>query len=281
MTSPRSCLCVPASSKRMLAKAPGLGADQFVIDLEDAVLPAQKDAAREAGAAALEDEAWDGLSAVVRINAPRSPWCHLDICAVAALARRPHAIVVPKVEGAGDVDFVDRLLDGVDLHTPIRIHALIETAPGLANIAAIAAASPRLEALIVGYADLALSLGGKRDLDGWRWAQDTVLVAARAHGLYAIDGPFLGIEPDADFEAAVSRAAREVGFDGKWAIHPGQLAALNRAFAPTADEVESARAVLAALDQAEAGAARLDGQMVDEPIRQAAMRTLARAGDVS
>jgi citrate lyase subunit beta/citryl-CoA lyase len=226
---------------------------------------------------------------VVRVNAPRTPWCDLDVCALAGPECRLRAIVVPKVERAGDLAFVDRLLDSVEARSgpsaPLRTHALIETAGALSRVQEIAAASPRLEALVLGYADLAASLGrsaaGRADLDGWRWAQEAVLVAARANELLAIDGPHLGLDADAAFAAAVNRA-RDAGFDGKWAIHPAQLTALNRAFTPTADEVAAARDVVAALASAErdggAGAVELEGQMVDEAMRLAALRTLARAG---
>jgi citrate lyase subunit beta/citryl-CoA lyase len=267
----------------MLAKAPSLGADELVLDLEDAVAPADKEAARGRVTRLLEE----GLRASVRVNAPGTPWCHRDLI---ALGSRPASIVLPKVEGAGDLAFVDRLLDGVEAAAgrarPLRVQALIETAAGLANVHEIAAASERLDALILGYADLAASLGrsaaGARDLDAWRPAQERLLLAARAHGLQAIDGPHLGVAVDDAFTAAVARA-RDLGFDGKWAIHPSQLAALNDAFTPTAEEVEGARAVVDALAAAErgqaAGAVALDGQMLDEAVRAAALRTLARAGE--
>ena len=273
----------------MLAKAPALGADQFVIDLEDAVAPTRKDAARAAVASALTGAQWEVAPAAVRVNAPRSPWCDLDVAALGALARQPSVIVVPKVEGAGDLEFIERLLDGVEARarrsTPVRVHALIETAAGLSRVNEIAGASQRLEALILGYADLSASLGRSEregtNLDGWRFAQDAVLTAARTHGLYAIDGPFLGIGGGDEFLASVSRA-RDMGFDGKWAIHPSQLAAINEVFTPTAGEVKAARVVVAALAEAErgsgAGAVAVDGQMLDEAVRLAALRTLARAG---
>jgi citrate lyase subunit beta/citryl-CoA lyase len=273
----------------MLAKAPGLAADELIVDLEDAVAASAKDAARASVAAALTSSAWAGVAVSVRVNAPRTPWCHLDIAALAALPQQPAGIVVPKVESAGDIAFVDRLLDGAEAAAgrarPLRVQALIETAAGLSRVQEIAAASPRLDALILGYADLAVSLGrttaGAGDLSAWGPAQEMVLLAARAHGLQAIDGPHLGVAVDAAFTAAVARA-RDLGFDGKWAIHPSQLPALNEAFTPTGDEVERARAVIAALAQAEheggAGAVALDGQMLDEAVRAAAVRTLARAG---
>ena len=276
----------------MLAKAPGLAADELVIDLEDAVAASMKESARASVATALASEAWARATVSVRVNAPRTPWCHLDIEALAAVARQPAAIVVPKVESAGDLAFVERLLDGAEAAAgrarPLRVQALIETAAGLSRVQEIAGASSRLDALILGYADLAVSLGrtgaGSDDLDGWRPAQEMVLLAARAHGLQAIDGPYLGVAVDAAFTAAVARA-RELGFDGKWAIHPSQLSALTDAFTPTDEEVQGARAVIAALAQAErqggAGAVALDGQMLDEAVRAAARRTLARAGEAA
>jgi citrate lyase subunit beta / citryl-CoA lyase len=286
----RSCLSVPGSSERMLAKAAaGTGADEIVIDLEDAVAASAKDDARVATVAALA--AWAGGVVSVRVNAARSPWCHLDVMALAGLAGSPSvpvSIVVPKVEDVGDLEFFDRLLDGAEAASgrrhALRLQALIETAAGLERVSQIAAASPRLDALILGYADLAASLGraptATGDLETWRPAQEAVLVAARAHGLQAIDGPYLGVEPDANFVAAATRA-RDLGFDGKWAIHPGQVPALNELFTPTAEEVGKALAIVAALEQAERhtgqGAVTLDGQMLDEAIRASALRTLARA----
>jgi citrate lyase subunit beta / citryl-CoA lyase len=273
----------------MLAKAAaGLGADEVVIDLEDAVAPGAKDEARAAVITALEG--WNAGHVSVRINAPRSRWCHLDVIALAALGELPVSLVVPKVEGAGDLAFMDRLLDGAEAasHRPIeiRLQALIETATGLERVSEIAASSARLDSLILGYADLAAALGRSRaateDLETWLPAQHTLLTAARAHGLQAIDGPYLRVEVDEQFRAGATRA-RDLGFDGKWAIHPTQVQPLNELFTPSADEVEWARSVITALERAEQdhgrGAVALDGQMLDEAIRAAALRVLARSPD--
>jgi len=277
----------------MLAKAPTRGADEVIIDLEDAVATSAKDEARATVVAALAESQYEGVRTAVRVNAPRTPWCHLDVIAMGSLERGPDSIIVPKVESADDLAFVDRLLDGVEASVgstrpPLRVQALIETAAGVARLDEIAGASPRLDALILGYADLSASLGraagARAELDSWRAIQDLVLVAAHTHDVLAIDGPYLGIKVDEGFTAAAERA-RDMGFDGKWAIHPAQVAALNELFTPSPDEVAHARAVIAALEEAEqtggAGAVALDGQMLDEAVRVAALRVLARAVESS
>jgi citrate lyase subunit beta/citryl-CoA lyase len=286
--SRRSCLCVPGSSEKMLAKAPRLGADEIVLDLEDAVIAASKDDARASVVRALASDSWRGARTSVRVNAPRTPWCHQDVIALAGAPRPPGSVVIPKVECAADVTFVERLLDGAERQsrsegTPMRLQALIETAAGLSRVQEIAASSRRLDSLILGYADLAASLGRRGaavdDLDAWRPAQEAVLLAARAGGCQAIDGPHLGVTVDDHFLAAATRA-RDAGYDGKWAIHPSQVGVLNELFAASPEELARAAAVLAALDNAEQssrGAVALDGAMLDEAARIAALRTLACA----
>jgi len=272
----------------MLAKAPTRGADEIIIDLEDAVATSAKDESRDIVVAALKQPQWEGVRATVRVNAPRTPWCHADIIAMASFPQGPAAIMVPKVESAADLAFVERLLDGIEAavqpRAPMRVQALIETAAGVANVNEIAGASDRLEALILGYADLSASLGraagARAELDCWRSIQDAILVAARTHDIAAIDGPYLGVKVDEGFLAA-ARRARDMGFDGKWAIHPAQLATLTELFTPSADEVEHAQKVIDTLEAAEReggrGAVALDGQMIDEAVRVAALRVLARA----
>jgi citrate lyase subunit beta / citryl-CoA lyase len=286
--SRRSCLCVPASSEQMIAKAPKLAADEIVLDLEDAVISASKDDARAAVVRALASDSWRGVRTSVRVNAPRTPWCHQDVIALAGAPRPPGSVVIPKVECAADVTFVERLLDGADRQsrsdgTPMRLQALIETAAGLSRAQEIAASSHRLDSLILGYADLAASLGRRGtavdDLDAWRPAQEAVLLAARSSGRQAIDGPHLGVAADDHFLAAATRV-RDAGYDGKWAIHPSQVAALNELFAPSREEIDRAAATLSALDDADRsngrGAVALNGAMLDEAARKAALRTLAR-----
>ena len=285
MSRRRACLVVPAAPAAKLAKGATLAADEVVLDLEDAVLPAVKGEARAAVVDALGGE-WAAESVAVRVNAIGSPWCHSDLAALAASKREALTAVLPKVEHAGDLAFADRLLAGAEAAagrtTPVRLIALIETAAGLAAAAEIAGASERLDGLVLGYADLAASLG--RPAVGapeeWRFAQDAVLVAARAAGIQAIDGPYLGTRDD-DALRAGAQHARALGYDGKWAIHPAQLDTLREAFTPTDEEVADAREVLAALDRAAAdgaGAVAAGDQMLDEALALSARRVLARAG---
>ena len=191
-------------------------------------------------------------------------------------------LVAPKVESTASLEEIDRLLDRLETGRRIGVQALIETGRGLAAVQSIAGASDRLQALILGYADLAASLGRPLDTPGsWRTAQDMVVLAARANGIQPIDGPFFVLHAgDALSDAA--KHARRCGFDGKWAIHPSQIETLNAVFTPSEEEVAQARSLIAALDGAQqegAGAVAFDGSMIDEAMRATAMRTLARAGE--
>ncbi|PZS08432.1 MAG: CoA ester lyase, partial [Solirubrobacterales bacterium] len=210
------------------------------------------------------------------------------IDAVAGAGEGLGSLVVPKVQAAGELEFVDRLAGMVEQEVgraaPVGLQALIETATGLREIHAIAHASPRLQALIVGYADLSASLGlpPVDDYPGDRWHHvlETVLIAARDAGLQAIDGPYLAIGDLDGFRASAQRA-RALGYDGKWALHPAQIDVLNEVFAPSDGELAGARAVLDALAEAERsdqrGAVMLDGAMIDEASRKLAEQVLARA----
>ncbi|GLX02861.1 CoA ester lyase [Microtetraspora sp. NBRC 16547] len=273
--APRSCLSVPGVDDRKVHKAWASEADEIVLDLEDAVQASRKAEARDLVAALSGRTA--GARVAVRVNAARSAWCHLDVAACAGPDGPAESIVLPKVESAGDLEFLDRLLDGAEAASgrsePLGVQALIETAKGLANLRDIVRATPRLRTLILGYADLGASLG--RSADRWSYAQDAVLVAARSAGLAAIDGPFLGVADDEEFRRRVQHA-KELGFDGKWVIHPRQIGTVNAVFTPGADEVAHARAVLDALHGIDRGAVELEGKMVDEAVAVAARRVLAR-----
>lgn len=266
----------------MLAKADRLGADEIVIDLEDSVTPSAKEPARELVASFLAREHSAAATVAVRVNALAGPWGEGDVIELASRAgSRIGSLIVPKVEQAEDVAVVQRLLDAQgERASGVRLQALVETAAGLLRVGEIGAGSPRLEALILGYADLAASLGrapGPMPPESWLYAQESVLVAARARGLQAIDGPYLEIRDDAGLRLR-ARHARALGFDGKWAVHPGQLAIINETFTPTADEIARAQAILAALERAGGrGAVELDGEMLDEASRKLALQVTARA----
>jgi citrate lyase subunit beta/citryl-CoA lyase len=282
--SRRSCLSVPGSSERMLVKARDLPADELVLDLEDAVVADRKDAARAAVTAAIRDGAWGGRSLAVRVNGAGTAWHAADVEEVVAGAGDALAsLVVPKVEDPAQLREIDARLHATEARTgraPVGLQALIETAAGLVRAAEIARASPRLEALVIGFADLAASLGRPRaaDYPGDRWhhVRETVLVAARSAGLQAIDGPHLDVG-DLDGLAVEAGRARALGLDGKWALHPGQIEPINGAFTPAQAEVDRAGAILDALAAAEGrGAVALDGEMIDEASAKLAALLLAR-----
>ena len=282
MSARRSCLSVPGSSEKMLAKAAGLPADEIVIDLEDSVSAAAKAEARDLVCRVLADgRLAEGLLAV-RVNAIDSAWWRDDVAALADRAGSAvDSLVVPKVECAEDVLEVERALERRG--ASMGIQALVETAPGLMRVSEIATASPRLDSLIVGYADLAASLG-RADPEAaperWLYAQDALLVAARAADIEAIDGPYLALADEPGLRGWAEHV-RDLGYDGKWAIHPSQLAVINDTFTPGGDEVDRAKAILAALSKAESagegGAAQLDGKMIDEASRKQAEKVVARA----
>ena len=272
----------------MLDKAPSIATGELVIDLEDAVVADRKTEALEAALNSLRTGGFSALKVAVRVNGRGTPWSDDELNALGAGPAVLTSLVIPKVESAEDLEAVDQLLTRVERgggrSRPLGLQALIETAKGVRDLAAITSATDRLEAVVLGYVDLAASLArtpaGAGDLDLWLPIQQTFVTAARAAGLRAIDGPHTAIDDERALGAAARRAA-DLGFDAKWAIHPKQLGTIDAAFAPSEAELDRARAVLAALAGAEAtgdGAVELDGAMVDEPVRLAALRTLARAG---
>jgi citrate lyase subunit beta / citryl-CoA lyase len=251
----------------MLAKAPTLGADEVIVDLEDAVAADGKEQARGLALAALQRGRL-GRTTALRVNARTTPWWEDDLRAAAAA--RPDVVVLPKVESAEDVSAAAELLPH-----GIGLEAQIETARGLIEAERIAAAGHGLEALVFGPADLAASLGvpvltigaGVSD-----YALARVLAAARASGLQALDGPHARLGDDLGLVLS-GRRALEHGYDGKWVIHPAQIEPVNRIFTPSPAEVERARRLL----DAASGAARFEGELVDEASRKLADSLLRRA----
>src|SRR3954468_19174230 len=254
----RSCLTVPGDDERKLAKAATFAVDEVILELEDAVAPARKDEARETVARALRDLDWTAPTVAIRVN--RGSAADLEL----VRAVRPDVVVLPKVESPNE-------LEGL----PVPAEAQIETALGLVECERIAAARG-LEALVLGPGDLAASLGIPELTIGAgahvAHALVRVLVAARAFGLAAVDGPYPVLGDDEGLLASAERS-RALGYDGKWCIHPAQIELCNAVFTPSAEEVERARRILATT-----GVARHEGEMVDEANRRMAEAILSRLG---
>jgi citrate lyase subunit beta/citryl-CoA lyase len=276
----------------MLAKAPTLAADMVFLDLEDSVAPRAKPDARQNVIEALSSR-WGEKTVEVRINSIGTHWAADDVkTVVEGAGEHLDCIMIPKVEHAHEVMFVDHMLRMIETTTNldkrIGIEAQIETATGLINAHEIAHASERLETLVFGPADMSASLGlpvsaglpmPRYPGDHWHSVLVTILVAARAAGLQAIDGPYLSIK-DLDGLRETAARARALGYDGKWAVHPNQIDVLNEVFTPAQDEYEKAEAILAAYDRAtedEArGALMFDDEMIDEASRKMAERLAER-----
>jgi citrate lyase beta subunit len=268
----RAALVAPGSDDRKARKALASQADEVVLDLEDAVTPAEKDAARDL-AVALAAEFGRDRTVSVRVNGPDTEW-FAAVAAATGLA----SIVIPKVESAAPLTVA---ANGLPAGCDLRIQALVETPAGVENIGEIVR-GPRVDSVIIGYADLGAALGRSATAPPWQWlyVQDRILHAARAAGVQAIDGPHLGTADDEEFRRAAHWSA-DLGFDGKWVIHPAQIATTIDTFTPTATQIEHARRVLEVLDDAAGrgvGAALLDGRMLDQAVAVAARRTLAQIG---
>jgi citrate lyase subunit beta/citryl-CoA lyase len=292
----RTTLAVPGSNPRFLVKARELAVDEVFIDLEDAVAPAEKEKSRSAAVQALRDGGWGAKIRAVRVNDVRTGWAYRDVVDVVEQAGESlDSIVLPKVTGPLDVGWLDLLLEQIEQATGlergrIAIEAQIEDAAGLANIDTIAAASSRLEALIFGPADFMASMGmrsltvgaqpaGYATGDAFHYAHMRILVAARANGLQAIDGPFAAIA-DIDGLTASAASAAALGFDGKWVLHPGQVGAVNAEFSPSQADYDRAELIIEAYEYyttvLRRGAAMLDGEMIDEASRKLALVAAAR-----
>ena len=278
----RSELAVPGSQPGMFRKALDSEADYIFLDLEDAVAPGDKAQARLNVIAALQEYDWreQGKTIAVRINGIDTHYMYRDVVDVVEQAgTQLDCVLIPKVGVPADVYLVDALLTQIEeakgIPHRIAIDVLIETALGMANVEAIAQSSRRLEAMHFGVADYAAScrartvnIGGLNpDYPGDQWhaALSRMVVACRAYGLRAIDGPFGDFKDPEGYTAAARRGAA-LGIEGKWAIHPTQIALANEVFTPPPREVERARRILDALEQAARegrGAAQLDGRMID------------------
>ena len=293
--SRRTCHAVPGSSERFIAKAVGLEADEIFLDLEDAVAPNEKEAARARVIESLNTLDFGSKTVVVRVNGTDTPHYYKDLIEVVERAGgKLDAIMVPKVRTPGDVEMTAKLLTQIELATGLEvgrigIEAQIEDATGLLACEAIATASPRMETLIFGPGDYSAAVGipittiGAAP-DGYpgdhlNYVYSRLVVAARAAGIQAIDGPYARVGDDEGLRSR-SALARALGLDGKWTIHPGQIEIVNEVFSPAREQWERAEAMLAAYDSAHrkgAGAAVFEGEMIDEANRKMAER-IAFAG---
>ncbi|MEM7209188.1 MAG: CoA ester lyase [Pseudomonadota bacterium] len=278
----RSELAVPGSNPGMFEKAANSAVDYVFLDLEDAVAPPDKEQARKNIIEALHDIDWrgSGKTISVRINSLDTHYMYRDVVDLVEQAGdKIDTLLVPKAGVAADIYMVDAMLTQIEtakgFSNRIGIEALIEITLGMANVHDIARASSRMEALHFGVADYAAScrartvnIGGLNpDYPGdqWHHGLSQMLVACRAYGIRAIDGPF-GDFNDPDGYTGAARRAAALGYEGKWAIHPSQIELANDVFSPPQKEVEHAKAVLAALEEAAAqgkGAAQLNGRMID------------------
>ena len=294
----RSELAVPAVNPSMIDKAAKSAADYIFLDLEDAIAPADKELARKNTIAALNDINWQGKTVSVRINGLDTHYMYRDVVDVMEQAgRHVDTLLVPKVGVASDLYMVEVLCSQIEqakgLSRAVGLEALIETALGMANVETIAQSSRRLEALHFGVADYAAScrartvvIGGLNpDYPGDQWhaALSRMTVACRAYGLRAIDGPF-GDFNDPEGYLAGARRAAALGIEGKWAIHPSQVALANEVFSPPAAEVARAKGILSALQEAATagkGAAQLDGRMIDAASARMAENIVRLAEEIS
>lgn len=268
----RSVLYIPASKVRALEKARDLPVDAIIFDLEDAVAPDEKLAARKTLAGALAADGYGPRFRIVRVNGAMTEWGAGDLAAIGPLA--PDAILLPKVDGPDDVAAVARHLTGTT-----TLWAMMETAAGILNAAAIARA-PRLGGLVMGTNDLAKELGcrDRPDRLPLMTALQTCLMAARAAEIPCIDGVFNAFRDDDGLREECAQG-RDLGMDGKTLIHPSQVAIANAVFSPTAEEADLARRQIAAFDAAVAdgqGVAVLDGRIVENLHVDTARRTLAK-----
>ena len=287
---PNRCqLFGPGSRPAIFEKMAASDADVINLDLEDSVAPDAKDAARKNIIEAIGDVDWGSKTLSVRINGLDTPYWYRDVVDLLEQASdRLDQIMIPKVGCAGDLYAVDALVTAVEAakgrSKPISFEVIIESAAGISHVEEIAAASPRLQAMSLGAADFAASMGmqttgiggtqenyymhreGERHwADPWHWAQAAIVAACRTHGVLPVDGPFGDFSDSEGFKAQARRSAT-LGMVGKWAIHPKQVALANEVFTPSEQAVLEAREILAAMEKAKAegaGATVYKGRLVD------------------
>jgi citrate lyase beta subunit len=294
----RSILSVPGHIEKMHAKANRSAADVVMLDLEDSVPIEAKEAARTQIIRSLTDMAWQEKIISVRCNDLNTPFGYRDILEVVEHAGHVlDTIVIPKVHHPGDIHFVHRLLNGIELNMKIDkkigIEASIESAKGLENVTGIAGSSDRIQTLVFGIADFSESIGvrlasisghgeGEEELypgHRWHFVMSRIAMAAKTHALAAIDSPY-GNFKDQEGLRRSSALAIALGYDGKWVIHPSQIDIVNEAFSPAIEDIERAKKILSAHKEAVRsgrGAVAVDGRMVDKATIRLARKLVALA----
>lgn len=298
MKTNRSILSVPGHVQKMHAKASQSSADVIMLDLEDSVPQEAKETSRRQVVESLQNIDWGKKRVTLRINSLDTPFAYRDLMEIVEEAgAKLHTIVVPKVNHPGDIHFVERMLDGIELARQlsgsIGIEASIETAAGLAEVRAIAESSRRLQTLVFGIADYSASVGarlvsisghGENEADiypghRWHFALSRMVMAAKANNLLAIDAPY-GNFKDNDGLQRSAIMAGALGCDGKWAIHPNQLEDINRIFSPSTEDIDRAVTILQAARRAQQqsrGAIAVDGRMIDQATVRLAQRLYDQA----
>ena len=281
----RSTLSVPGHIEKMHVKASQRDVDVIMLDLEDSVPVEAKESARARVTQSIHALDWQGTTVTVRINGLDTHFGYRDLLEVAeAAGPRIEAVVVPKVNHPGDIHFVCRMLDGIEaakgFSNRINIEAIIESAQGLEQVSQIAKASDRLISLVFGIVDYSASIGARLvSISGhgekeeeiypghrWNFEMSRIVMAAKAHGLLAIDAPYGNFKDPAGLQRSAALACA-LGYDGKWAIHPDQIDIINQVFSPSKEDVDRAIKVLAAHNKAQEkglGAVAVEGRMVDQ-----------------
>ncbi|MGB5990927.1 MAG: CoA ester lyase [Desulfobacterales bacterium] len=281
----RSTLSVPGHIEKMHVKASQRNVDVIMLDLEDSVPVEAKVPARARVIQSIHALDWQGTTLTVRINGLDTPFGYRDLLEVAeAAGPRIEAVVVPKVDHPGDIHFVCRMLDGIEaakgFSNRINIEAIIESAEGLEQVSQIAKASERLISLVFGIVDYSASIGARLvSISGhgekeeeiypghrWNFEMSRIVMAAKAHGLLAIDAPYGNFKDPTGLQRSAALACA-LGYDGKWAIHPDQIEIINLVFSPSKEDVDRAIKVLAAHKEAQEkglGAVAVEGRMVDQ-----------------
>lgn len=271
----RSFIFSPGIRPEMYPKALASGADIVCVELEDGIAPKDKDKARSnAMALFAEPQADDGVERVVRINSLREAFGLADIQAVLATDTPPPTLMLPKVRTPDEIVWIDNLL--TERGHPTRLHVIIETNAALEAVLDIAGASPRIDALLFGGVDMAAELRCKNAWEPLLYARSRVVHAAASRGIDAIDVPWLDLD-DSNGMFREAELVRDLGFSGKGAIHPKQIAAVNQVFTPDKETVARARRILRTFAEAETGLVVIDGKLIEKPVLREMNRIVAIA----